>query len=254
MGDQTTNTDGASNSNTAGAAGNNAQGANQSGGATDASNQSQAGNTNNTANNTQQNQNGGDGGAGADNNVTDPQLKAALELLQNKGYKALTEKQFNGHMAQARRSGESDAEGKARQAQQQAEEAARIANGEAQKVAEERQARITTLEAEARTNVERLERLSKHVNAQIEASIAQVPPVLKEFDPGPDNLDARMEWYEKLLKHPEIISGQGGGAGYRQGTGLLPQPQGSAGTNPVASHISRRYGNQQQNSGQGNGR
>jgi hypothetical protein len=215
MADQTTNTgDVASNTNTAGAAGNNAQGAtNQPSGAPGAPNPSQS---NNDAGNQQQGQ--------PARKMDDPDVQAALKTLEEKGVKVHT----NGQMAAARTQWEKERNEAAETAKREAEQAARIANGEAQKVAEERQARITTLEADLKGKDERLERFSKHINAQIEAAIAQVPPVLKEFDPGPDNLDARMEWYEKLLKHPEIINGQSG-AGHRQGTGWVPQPSGHSG-------------------------
>jgi hypothetical protein len=210
---------------TGGATGNSAQGAN-AGGATDASQTSQEGGTQTQA-------------QAAEAGHADPEVARALALLETKGLLGkdiLTKRQHDGHLAQVRRSVETEMQRKNEDARRQTEEQARVANGEAAKVAEERAARITTLEADMQAKDEALARLSKHVNAQIDAAIQNVPAVLREFDPGAENLAGRMDWYEKLLKHPEVV--QGGGD--TRGTGLLPAPRSSSG-NPAQQYAQNKY-------------
>lgn len=176
---------------------------------------------------------GTNAGAGSDqskgNNQADPKVEAALKALQEAGIQVYTQQQFNGHMSQARKQWQSEAEQKAAIAAQKAQEDALAEQGKYKDLADQRQAAVQQHEATIAQQAELITRLSGHVNAQIEAAIKNVPAVLREFDPGADNLAARMEWFAKLQKHPEAIQPKS-----QYGNGWAPQPTGTVGNEKEA--------------------
>jgi ribosomal protein S16 len=170
---------------------------------------------------------------------SDPAVAAAMKALQEAGVEVFTKKQHDGHMAAARRQWQLDADTKAQQAAADAQSKALQEQGQFKPLYEQAQTTIQQHEAAIQERDTLIASLSERVNAQISEQIKNAPAIVKELDPGPDNLTARLEWFAKVQKHPEAL--QQGRPAYPGVSGYTPQPVGTQnGSMEITPPASRR--------------
>jgi hypothetical protein len=216
MADQTSTT-GTSVTTTAGDAGQQTQ-TGATGGVTDTSTQSQGNQGTATTTTTT--------GTSTDNSATqDAQVTAALKLLEERGLLGkdlLTKKQFDGHMGAARKQWEKESADAAAAAAAEAERVAREKQGQFEPLYKSEQEKTKQLEADNQTLRTEIEGWRSRENKRIDEAVKGLPAVIKEFDPGPDNFQQRVEWYDKVQKHSSELQGK-----VVPGTGFSPSPTGS---------------------------
>lgn len=169
--------------------------------------------------------------------TTDPQVTSALKVLEEAGLlgkDVLTKAQHDGHMGAARRQWQAEADRKAQEAAQEADRKAKEEQGQFKPLYEQVQSKVTTLEAENTTLKSEIEGWRTRENKRIDEAVKNLPAVIKEFDPGPDNFTARMEWYDKVQKHAGELQGR-----QLPGGGYTPSPNGTRPTREVTAPVSR---------------
>jgi hypothetical protein len=175
----------------------------------------------------------------------DPKVVAALKALDDAGVRVYTQQQFNGHMGAARQTWQTDADKKAQDATADAQAKVLQEQGQFKPLYEQAQTAIQQHEATIKERDTVIASLGTHVNADIDALVKNLPPVLKELDPGADNLAARMDWIAKIRKHPEALNQGGavagqGGQPRSFGNGQNPRASGQTTPNDVRAPVSRR--------------
>ena len=135
-------------------------------------------------------------------------VRAAMELLVKSGLNVLSAEQMKERLdkqdASTRKALEAEAK---KQAQAQLKE-----QGDLQTLTNQLQA---DLKAEQEKNTALLSEKDQSdtanktytdfINKYIESDVKEWPDALKEFDPGKENLPARMAWWEKGKKHAETF-------------------------------------------------
>ena len=113
---------------------------------------------------------------------------------------------------------------------EQADKDRLTAEGKHKELADKYEGRVKELEPLVGT----VERLTGHVNAGIEAEIKGWPEELKAFDPGKDNLDARMVWVEKARAlAAKLTTAQSGKTGQMKPGNAGGPPPAGGGVNGV---------------------